>query len=180
MDNHDIEAIFDVARRYQGKGRVSIVELGSGTSTLVLASVLPRLLEDIHVTSIEGEESYARYAQQMLRQYKLDRYASVSWVPYSVENDRVWFSKRQLEQIVCEQRVDILIVDAPPVSLQPRARQPAIPFFLPFLDESSVVMLHDASRLDESLIAQEWKRFFRVCYQIPTPQGFAVFEKRYQ
>ena len=179
MGNRDLQAIFGVARRYQAKDHVNIVELGSGTSTIVLASVLPTLLEDPYVTSIEGEETYARHAQQMLRQYKLDRYASVCWVPYSVENDRVWFSRPALEQTLCEKRVDILIVDAPPGSLQPQARQPAIPFFLPFLDESSVVMLHDASRLEESLIAKEWKRFFRVYYQIPTPQGFAVFEKRY-
>lgn len=178
MDNRDLQAIFDVSRRYRGKGHVSIVELGSGTSTLILASVLPTLLEDAYVTSIEGEETYARHAQEMLRQHKLDRYANVSWVPYSLSDDRVWFSKPELEQILCEKRVDILIVDAPPGSLQPRARQPAIPFFLPFLDESSVVMLHDASRPDESLIAKEWRRFFRACYQITTPRGFAVFLKR--
>ena len=42
MDARDFEAIFDVARHYQATGRVSIVELGSGVSTLILASVLPR------------------------------------------------------------------------------------------------------------------------------------------
>jgi hypothetical protein len=36
------------------------------------------------------------------------------------------------------------------------------------------------ARPDELLVATEWKRFFRVCYQIPTPQGFAVFERRCQ
>jgi predicted O-methyltransferase YrrM len=177
MDNRDLEAIFDVARRYQGKGHVRIVELGSGTSTLILASVFPTLLEDPQIISVEGEETYARHAQEMLRQHKLDRYANVSWVPYALSDGRVWFSKPELEQMLCEKRVDILIVDAPPGSRQPRARQPAIPFFLPFLDEGSVVMLHDALRPDESRIAKEWKRFFRVCYQIATPRGFAVFEQ---
>lgn len=177
MDNRDLEAIFDVARRYQGKGHAHIVELGSGISTVILARVLPNLLEDSQITSIEGDETYARHAQEMLRQHKLDRYANVSWVPYAPSDGPVWFSKPELEQVLCEKRVDILIVDAPPGSLQPRARQPAIPFFLQFLDEGSVVMLHDALRPDESRIAKEWKRFFRVCYQIATPRGFAVFEQ---
>jgi predicted O-methyltransferase YrrM len=178
MDHHDFEAIFDVAHHYQGTGHVSIVELGSGVSTLVLASVLPRVLEDLYITSVDGKESYARDAQEMLRQHKLDRYAEVSWVPYAVSDDYTWFSKPELEQVLSEKRVDILIVDAPPGASTPRARQPAIPFFLPYLKPRSIVMLHDVSRPDESLIAKQWKRYFRICYQIKTPRRFAVFEGR--
>jgi hypothetical protein len=177
MDNRDLQAIFDVVCRSQGKGHVSIVELGSGASTLILASVLPRVVENPYITAVEGEEAYARQTQEMLRQHKLDRYANVSWVPYALSDDRIWFSKPELEQVMFEKRVDVLIVDAPPGSLQPRARQPAIPFFLPYFKESSVVMLHDSSRPDESLIAKEWKRYFRVCYEITTPRGLAVFER---
>jgi len=176
MDDRDFEAIFDVARHYQATGRVSIVELGSGVSTLILASVLPRVLEDLDITSVDGEESYARHAQEMLRQHALDQYAKVSWVPYALSDDYAWFSKPKLGQVLSEKRVDILIVDAPPGASHPRARQPAIPFFLPYLKSRSIVMLHDVSRPDESLIAKEWKRYFRVCYQMKTPRGFAVFE----
>lgn len=176
MDTRDFEAIFDVARHYQGTGHVRIVELGSGVSTIVLASVLPRVIKDLEITSVDGEESYARHAQEMLRQHELDHYAKVSWVPYALSNDCAWFSKPELEQVMCDKLVDILIVDAPAGASFPRARQPAIPFFLPYLKPYSIVMLHDASRPDESLIAKAWKRYFRVCHQIKTPRGFAVFE----
>ncbi len=65
--------------------RLSIIELGSGGSTLVLASVLPRVLEDLDITSIEGDESYARQAQDMLHLHELDNNAKVSWYVHAIQ-----------------------------------------------------------------------------------------------
>jgi hypothetical protein len=176
MDVDDFEVIIDVLRGYRTSESVCLVELGSGVSTLVLAHIVPSLYDDAHIISIEGEESYAQQAQDMLRQHELDDRTKVSWVPYVRSDNRSWFNRPELEQSLSEKRVDILIVDAPPGILCPRARQPAIPFFLPYLKPHSTVMLHDACRPDESLIAKEWSHHFRSCYQIKTSRGFAVFE----
>lgn len=178
MDARDFEAIFNVARRYQASGRVSIVELGSGVSTLVFASVLPRLLNDFDLTSIEGEENYARDTRERLCKHGLDHNVTVSWVPYAPSDNDVWFSKPELAQLLNEKRVDMLIVDAPPSEGHPRARRHAIPFFLPYLKQQAIVMLHDASRSHESLIAKEWRGYFQSCRHIKTPRGLAVFEGR--
>jgi len=57
--------------------------------------------------------------------------------------------------VLDDRRVDILLVDAPPGILCPRARQPAIPFFLSYLEQDGIVLLHDTCRQDESDVAEE-------------------------
>jgi Methyltransferase domain len=178
MDSRDFEAIFDTVRSCQAHGRMTIVELGSGFSTLVLASVLPRVFKESDITTIEGEENYAHQVQEMLRLYDLDRFVKVRWVPYATNALGIWFSKPELQQVMGDKKVDILIVDAPPGHWSRCARQPAIPFFLPYLKPNAKVMLHDALRPDESLITKDWRQYFRVCYRIKTFRGFAIFEGR--
>ncbi len=178
MDSRDFEAIFDTVRGCQARGRMSVVELGSGVSTIVLASVLPRMVKELDITAIEGEKYYVHHVQELVRRYDLDRYITVRWVPFAKTALGIWFSKPELQQVMSDKRVDMLIVDSPPGVSSRCARQPAIPFFLPYLKPNATVMLHDALRPDESLIAKDWRQYFRVCYRIKTLRGFAVFEGR--
>jgi hypothetical protein len=98
-------------------------------------------------------------------------------VPYADSDNGCWFSWGALKRILDDKRVDILLVDAPPGILCPRAKQPAIPFFLSYLEQDGIVLLHDTCRQDESDIVEEWSRYFSVHYRVETPRGFGVFTR---
>ena len=178
MDVKDFEGLINVLRGYRTGESVYLVELGAGVSTLVLGHLLPQLCNDGHLISIEGEESYAHQLRDQIKSYELDDVVSLHHVPYANGDDGCWFNKDSLRHILGDKRVDILLVDAPPGVLCPRARQPAIPFFLSYLKQNGTVLLHDAYRQDESDIAEEWSRYFNVRYRVETPRGFDVFEGR--
>jgi hypothetical protein len=91
--------------------------------------------------------------------------------------DGCWFTRDSLRRVLDGKRVDILLVDAPHGVLCPRARQPAISFFLSYLKQDAIVLLHDTCRQDESDIAEEWSRYFSVRYRVETPHGFYVFTR---
>jgi len=178
MDVQDFQTIIDVLRGYRTAESLYLVELGAGVSTLVLAHLLPRLFDDAHLISIEGNESYARQLGDQIKSYKLDNAVSLHHVPYANGYDDCWFSRDSLRNTLNDKKVDILLVDAPPGVLCPRARQPAIPFFLSYLKPNSVVFLHDTRRQEEAAIAEAWSRYFNAHYQIGTPRGIDVFEGR--
>lgn len=175
MDVDDFEVIIDVLRGYRADESVCVVELGSGTSTLVLAHIVARLHNNAHIISVEGEESYAEQFQGQIKRYALDDTVSLHQVQYAKDNDRCWFRKDALKRILNNKRVDILIVDAPPGSLCQRARQPAIPFFLSYLKQKSIVFLHDTCREDESAIADVWGGYFLTRREIEIPKGITLF-----
>jgi len=178
MDAKDLEGIFTVLRSYRTNEDFCQVELGSGTSTLVLAYMLPRLFDHAELLAIEGEDSYRQWLQNQITKHKLNEVASLQHVPLVKKDDSCWFSEDALKHILGDKKVDILIIDAPPGPLCPCARQPAIPFFLSYLKQNSVVFLHDTRRQEEAAIAEAWNRYFNAHYQIGTPRGIDVFEGR--
>ncbi len=174
MDVCDFEVIIDILGGYRADESVHVVELGSGTSTLVLAHFVSRLFDDAHIISVEGEESYAQQLQDEITRYALDDTVILHHIPYVKDDYGCWFSKDALRCIL-DKRVDILIVDAPPRTLCPCARQPAIPFFLLYLKQNGIVFLHDTCREDESVIADAWSRYFLTRRRINTPKGIVLF-----
>jgi len=178
MDAKDVAGILTVVRSHRTDEDFCLVELGSGTSTLVLAYMLPRFFDHVELLSIEGEESHRKQLQDQIAKNKLDEVVSLHHVPLVKKDDSCWFSEDALKRILGDKKVDILIIDAPPGPLCPCARQPAIPFFLSYLKQNSVVFLHDTRRQEEAAIAEAWSRYFNAHYQIGTPRGIDVFEGR--
>jgi predicted O-methyltransferase YrrM len=134
-----------------------IVELGSGTSTIVLGycaqSVGGRVL------SLDHRADYARATSRMVEDHELHDAVSVVYAPLTgIELDGrrwQWYRTDSLHQI---ERIDMLFVDGPPAVVQPMSRYPALPVLMPKLGGGFFAILDDADRLDEHRIIQEWKR----------------------
>jgi hypothetical protein len=61
-----------------------------------------------------------------------------------------------LLDILHDQKIDLLLIDGPPGFIQPLSRYPAIPTLYNNLDEHCTVILDDAARKDEQIIAKKW------------------------
>ena len=153
----------------------TIVELGSGSSTIVISHCLQLLCDDaaVHV-AIDHESKYLHRTQEHARLNGLE--------------DRIIFLECPLERYegfanlwyggVAEKlkgkRIDLLIVDGPPGPLQSFSRYPAVPLLHELLAPHCTVILDDAARSDEKEIVQRWANEFTDFEMSLYPEGHGI------
>lgn len=148
--------LFDLAVKHKPN---LIVEFGSGSSTVVLGYAAAEY--GGRVVAVEGSEEYASATREMLADHGLSATCSVvvaSMMDTEVDGCRVpWYDPSALD--MCSE-VGLLIVDGPPASTGPMAREPALPFMRGRLLPGSFVVLDDADRDDERQILDRWEAKF--------------------
>jgi predicted O-methyltransferase YrrM len=110
----------------------TILEVGSGLSTLAIASCLKKTGRKSFL-SLEHDARYARSTQQKLVKLRLESFASVCHAPlrrFQINNsDVLWYDyEKHLSSI---EKIDLLVVDGPPYYVQPAgplSRLAATPF----------------------------------------------------
>lgn len=137
----------------------TIVECGSGVSTIVLARCA-QLNGAGHVYTLEHSPEAAQQTRGNLKQHGLEEYVTVLEAPlrkYELGGQTwSWYSTEGLP----EAGVDMLFVDGPPAATQSLARYPAGPLLLPRLTPGAAAFLDDANRGDEKQIVERWAREF--------------------
>lgn len=140
-----------------GRSR-SILELGSGASTVLFAMALERAGAG-HVTSIDHDQGYAAQTQELLEKYGVAHRATVVHAPLvnqHVEGEEfLWYGIDDLE---LPDDVDLLFVDGPPEATGPRSRYPALPRLEARLAQEALIVLDDGRRSDEQEIGEAWSR----------------------
>lgn len=152
-----------------------IVEVGSGTSTLIAAYCLKKLGRG-KIISLDHLEKYADITRQTIQSHGLEDYADVYHAPlkaYKINNsDSQWYDDSILEGI---ESVDVLIVDGPPEGIGPLARFPAVPLLLEKVNKGTVVLLDDGDRPDEIKIVSLWEEKYGLkCARQPMEKGAFV------
>lgn len=142
------------------EGRESIVELGSGHSTLLIA----RRLESLgggHVVSVDHLDDYARRTREWVAREGLGHRATVVHAPVverEVEGRTLsWYSGDALEAAL-PRRIDLLVVDGPPDLFGPDVRWPAIPLLGERLVAGAAILMDDGDRPAERRAAFDWRR----------------------
>jgi predicted O-methyltransferase YrrM len=134
----------------------TVVECGSGTSTVVMAQALQRNGGG-RLVALEHLEEYAEQTREALRRSGLASHADVVHAPLidTVIGDET-FRWYDLSAAGSVEEVDLLVVDGPPGSTQPLARYPAVPRLWDSLSADVLVVLDDAKRDDESAVIERW------------------------
>lgn len=137
-----------------------VVEASSGVSTLIAAYSL-RHVGRGRVVSLEHDPKYAEITRSIISRHGLQAISTVVHAPlkeYDVNGQSwLWYDLTSLER---EQRIDLLLVDGPPGSIQELARYPALPLLFGQLSEKATIVLDDGNRLDEKRIIEQWLREF--------------------
>lgn len=127
----------------------TIVDLGSGMSTLVLAKSAPHS----RIFSIDNSEEYANKTKELLADHGVNnvdlRVAHLT--PHVSGVD--WYDTTQLEDISA---IDLLFIDGPPGSKNLRARHPAIVELISRLSPDAIIIIDDVAREGEKLLAVEF------------------------
>ncbi|WP_165374863.1 class I SAM-dependent methyltransferase [Sphingomonas montana] len=130
----------------------TVVELGGGTSTLVAAHCLDQIGGG-RLVSIDGSEEFAGETRRLVATRGLD--AEVRAAPLDYQDNGwpgAWYAPVPLPD-----RIDLLIVDGPPWFLHPMVRGAAATLF-DRIPSGGTVLLDDAARPGERLVARRWKR----------------------
>lgn len=137
-------------------GPLSIVECGSGASTVWLAAACRRAGSGA-VLALEHNERYAREATQALQLCGLSDYAEVRHAPLvslSLDGQNFsWYDPTAYNDV---RQIDLLFVDGPPGSTGPLARYPALPLLADALAPGALVVVDDIERSEEATVVQRW------------------------
>jgi len=122
------------------------VELGSGTSTLVLAKSGAR-----KIISLDHSEEFGAQTRTMLETHKVRGVEIRIHELESYPSGYKWYAKATLEGLA---KIDLLVIDGPPSATNPDARYPALEHLIPLLSPKATVILDDVDRDEERKLAE--------------------------
>lgn len=135
-----------------------ILELGSGSSTVLIATLLERLKvpKGRHI-AVDHLPEYLSRTDEALKRQQVTRQPELLLCPLSSpKGDSIpWYSG--LEDRLGGSKLDLVIVDGPPGGDHPLSRFPALDAVRPFLNPGATVLLDDAKRPAEAEIVERWK-----------------------
>jgi predicted O-methyltransferase YrrM len=157
-----------------------IVELGSGSSTIITSYLIEEMKKGI-ITSYDHDQNYGKVTENCLSNHGLSSYAEViltSLKPISIKGNKYkWY---EIDTSSLKNQIDILIVDGPPEKTQKYARYPALPYLYEFLSDKAIVILDDAGRTEEKEIVQMWlKEYPEFTHEyIRSKKGISILRRK--
>jgi predicted O-methyltransferase YrrM len=147
--------------------RRSIVECGSGNSTVYLARLLSQLGVG-HVFSLEHDLRWAALTSSLVEREGLTQWATVVHAPLV----NGWYDRNVIPIV---EDIDLLVIDGPPANTEElaHARYPALPHFSASLARGSAVLMDDVDRPGEREVLERWAREFGIAVQRPH-DSFAI------
>lgn len=135
----------------------TVVECGSGVSTLFMALAARRFGLSTRIVALEHEEEHAATTRKLLEEHGVAEFAEVRVAPLQPAStdlhDTPWYAESALEDL---DDIGLLFVDGPPQTTGDQARYPAVPLLRERLGTPSVVILDDLIRPDEQEVARRW------------------------
>lgn len=135
----------------------TIVELGSGVTTLINGYGFETYNPDGILFSLDHNHEYAEITRQEIKQHGLETYVDLRIAPLIDINlnggSYKWYD---LSNFNPHSKIDLLIVDGPPVSTVKNARYPALPLMIDYLSKNCSIIIHDTNRKEEREIVKRW------------------------
>ena len=161
------------------RSRRRVVELGSGTSTVLIARLLEQYWPDggyRHV-AVEHDAGWLHWVtDQLAREGLSDRTAVVHapLVSHDLAVDGLlWYDATALahglDACLGEEPIDLLVVDGPPADTADKvlARYPALPMLAPRLSPGATIVLDDIERPGEQEVVRRWTQQLGLRFNAP-------------
>ncbi len=151
--------------------RRTLVECGSGVSTVVLARLL-RARGAGSLVALEHDGGWAALVADLLAREGLGDVARVVHAP--LEGDPTWYAAAAVDAL--PEGIDLLVVDGPPADRpgMGQARQPALERLGPKLAPGATVVLDDVGRPGEQEVLARWAAESPLRFVVDPGAGIAV------
>jgi hypothetical protein len=150
--------------------RKSIIEFGSGLSTILIGRLLVKNNIQGTVLSIEHNTDWKDRITELLVRENLHHHVTVAHAPLKEGSfsESLWYDLQVLEEHTGNRKFDMVIIDGPPAweKGKEQARYPALPFIKDKLKNTFSIYLDDADRAGEQAVLQIWKKEFGIDYSI--------------
>lgn len=148
--------LFHLVRRHRPK---LILELGSGSSTILLAAAA-RANGAGRVITIEHDPAHRDRTAQFLRETELSDRVDLIEAPLVEQRFGAlalqWYDLDPLLRTLAE-KIDLVFVDGPPGRIQSLSRYPALPVLKPHLSPQALIVVDDGRREDELRMIEMWR-----------------------
>ena len=136
--------------------RRSIVEFGSGVTTIMLARLAKTNSIDLKITTIDQSQEWQGIVKQIAVHDGVDQY--INFVHNPIKHG-IYGNIAEIQQriFIKEDRFDCVIVDGP-ASGHEFTRLESLPIVRDYLCNSFVIFLHDTDRNEEKLLAADWAK----------------------
>jgi predicted O-methyltransferase YrrM len=155
--------LFHLVRRHRPR---TVLELGSGSSTVLLAAAL-RANGGGRLVSVEHDAEHLRATSALLRQAELSDRAELILAPLTAlqvgGHSFQWYDLAPHLARLGE-RIDLLLVDGPPGRMQSLARYPALPMLAAHLAPQALIYVDDAAREDEAQMLALWRELDSLAF----------------
>lgn len=137
----------------------AILELGSGSSTIIIARALQLMgaTPDVHI-SVDHESRFLRNTQQLAHLNGVDELVQFEHCPLQPVQGfpDLWYSR--IPELAGSVKFDFVLVDGPPAYAEDKgsAREPALSVLRPYLTQDAVIILDDANRPGEQDVVKAW------------------------
>lgn len=163
------EALLALLDRIQASNAQTIVECGSGVSTILIGSLL-RHRGTGHLYSLENDEHWHRVVSRLVATEHLENYVTVALAPARpypfMGANFEWYDVDKAGQALgAISHIDMLLVDGPE-SKHELSRAPALSFLRPQVDKDSIIVLDDAKRAHEQAVLETWQDEFDVAIEL--------------
>lgn len=148
--------------------RKSILEFGSGISTILMGRLIRKNGLDCKIISVEHDKDWIEFVQGYIDKDGTHEAVQMIYAPLTrSENaldENAWYDTRVLEKSVQGIKFDMVVIDGPPAwePNKDRARYPAFSFIWNRLCSKAIVCLDDANRDGEKDILAKWEGDYRI------------------
>lgn len=165
VDYSVVAAILDFVR--QRDRAITVLELGSGSGTPWLATIAAQT--GGRLISVEHDATHVERTRALVRYYGLEATCTVVHAPLTDETARAqpdvddsspWYDLGPVVTALGDDLVEVLLVDGPPSTVGPHARQPALFAVEHHLADEALVVLDDVVRDDERDTFTNWQVAF--------------------
>ena len=135
----------------------TVLELGSGATTVWMALASRRRGGDVRIVSLEASADFADVTRTAVRRNGVDdlvdlRVAALDAVT-TKHGEQQWYEAPSWNDVT---GIGLLVIDGPPGGTGPHARYPAVELLADRLAPGAIVVIDDADRDDEKAMLADW------------------------
>lgn len=163
--------------------RRTVLELGSGISTLVIAKYFALHAPEGKVYSVEEDEGWLAVLRTLLEKENLTDRVELIHAPVKTDGNKKWYDKNFIHALTTRGvKLDTILVDGPQAwrkgSRTVRKNVPKEIFNL--LNENSSIFLDDVDRFGEKLAIMEWSGKYNLKFSVlPSNTAYATKGVKY-
>jgi len=152
--------------------RKSIIEFGSGVSTLAISNLIKKNNLKCSFVSIEDNKEWFDYINSFLSRNDLQKNVKIIYAPLESSDlalgDNLWYSMQALNNgISKESKFSLAFIDGP-AAWKPKirlSRYTAVPYLINFLAEEFSIYLDDTNRKGEKEVLSLWHQKYNLKFE---------------